>query len=159
MQMANPRRRRRRKKSTRRRRRNVGVVGPFVAGNNPYILSNPRRRRRNPGMPRLTLRTMSDKLFKYGGGSALGTAANVFVLNDIENDYFRNGARVGVAVLGGMFLRGELGAAMAGASMYPVWVEVAAMLNLPVGTDADLDILSDDMNDALEDDPDYETVW
>ena len=157
MQMTNPRRRRRRKSTRKRRRRNAGIT-PFVSGNNPYILSNPRRRRRNPGMPRLTLRTMSDKLFKYGGGSALGTAANVFVLNDIEQDWMRNGARVGVAVLGGMFLRGEMGAAMAGAAMYPVWVEVAAMLNLPVGTDADLDVLSDDIDDAM-DDSDYETAW
>ena len=75
-----------------------------------------------------------------------------------EQDWMRNGARVGVAVLGGMFLRGEMGAAMAGAAMYPVWVEVAAMLNLPVGTDADLDVLSDDIDDAM-DDSDYETAW
>lgn len=102
-------------------------------------------------MPRLTLRTMSDKLFKYGGGSALGTAANAFLLNDIENDYFRNGARIGTAVIGGMFLRGELGAAMAGAAMYPVWIEVAAMLNLPVGSEADLDVLSADLDDAVGD--------
>ncbi len=149
MQMANPRRRRRRTRR-RRRRRNAGIT-PFVAGNNPYILSNPRRRRRrNPGMPRLTLRNMTDKLMKYGGGSAIGTAANVFVLNDIESDWLRNGARVGSAVLGGMFLRGELGAATAGALMYPVWVEVAAMLNLPVGTDASLDVLSADLEDAMD---------
>jgi hypothetical protein len=133
-------------------------VQPFVAGN-PYILQNPRRRRRrrNPGMPRLTMRTITDKLTKYGGGSALGTAGNVFVLNGIENDWLRNGGRIATAVIGGAFLRGELGAAAAGALMYPMWVEVAAMLNLPVGYEASLDDLAADLEEYVGDDEEY--VW
>ena len=151
MKMANPRRRKR--KSTRRRRRRNTGIAPFVAGNNPYILANPRRRRRsNPGlsMPRLTVKNVSDKLMKYGGGSLMGVGINVFGLNRIENDYWRNGARISAAVLGGMVLRGELGAAYAGAAMYPVWVEVAAMLNLPINVEADLDILAADLEQVLD---------
>jgi len=87
---------------------------------------------------------------KFGGGSLMGVGINVFGLNRIENDYFRNGARVGSAVLGGMILRGELGAAFAGAAMYPVWVEVAAMLNLPINLEADLDVLAADLEQVLD---------
>lgn len=154
MQMlANPRRRSRsrRRARGRSRRRNAGIA-PFVS--NPLILNprasfiNRRRRRSNPGMP--SLNTAMSKALTYGGGAALGAAANVFALNKISNDYIRNGARVVAAIFAGPMLKGEMGAAAAGALMYPVMVELAALVGLPVeGTEADLDLLAADLEDVL----------
>lgn len=158
MQMiANPRRRhrrsRRRRHTSRRRRRNAGIT-PFVS--NPLIL-NPRRsfmnrRRRNPGMSMPSLRTATQKVFTYGGGALLGAGANIFAFNKIENDWFRNGARLAGAVFLGPMLKGEMGAAAAGALLYPVAVELAALVGLPVETEADLDLLSADLDEVLTDD-------
>jgi hypothetical protein len=159
MQMQTPRRRRRR--STRRRRRRNAGITPFVAGN-PYILSNPprRRRRRNPnGLARqFTVKRIMDNTLTYGGGAALGTAANLFALNAIEGDWIRNGARYAVAVFGGQMLGKDMGAAFAGATLYPLLTELAAMLNLPVGTEADLDVLAADLEDIYGDE-EQEDVW
>ena len=158
----NPRRRR----SHKARRRNP--MAPFVRSlNNPLILRNPRairRRRRNPGL-NLSIKSILDKSLSYGGGSALGAGINIIGLSKIENTWFRNGARLGVAVLGGSFLKGDLGAAMAGATLYPMWQEIALFLSLIEGphpfmpypeaptaakTEASLDLLSADLQDVLD---------
>jgi hypothetical protein len=146
----NPRRRR-----TRKTRRNASIT-PFVKSN-PLILRNPgsiRRRRRSN--PTLNFNTILSKSLSYGGGSAIGAVANIVGLNKIENKWFRNGARIGVAALGGIFLKGDLGASMAGACLYPLWQEVAVMLSLVdasadvTGPNADLDVLSADLQDVLD---------
>ena len=160
--IVNPRRRR----STKARRRNPMV--PFVRSLNPQILRNPgslRRRRRNPGL-NLSIKSILDKSLSYGGGSALGAGVNIIGLSKIENKWFRNGARLGVAVLGGSFLKGDLGAAMAGATLYPMWQEIALMLSLISGptpfmpyphaeasaksSGVSLDALSADLQDVLD---------
>lgn len=166
MKMSNPRRRRRRstrrrRPATRRRRRRNAGVQPFVAGN-PYILANPRRRRRrsNPKFGgQFTLKKIVDNTMTLGGGAALGTAANLFALNNIEGDWLRNGARYAAAVFGGQMLGGNMGAAFAGATLYPLLTEVAAMLNLPVGTEADLDVLAADLEDIVGDEDEEMDVW
>jgi len=162
--IVNPRVRRR---STKARRKNPMV--PFVRSLNPQILRNPgvirRRRRSNPGL-NLSIKNILDKSLSYGGGSALGAGVNIIGLSKIENKWFRNGARLGVAVLGGSFLKGDLGAAMAGATLYPMWQEIALMLSLISGptpfmpyphaeasaksSGVSLDALSADLQDVLD---------
>ena len=149
MAKANPRRRR---KTTRRRRRNAGIV-PFVA--NPMILSNPRkrtrRRRRNPAaLP--TLKTALNRTMSFGGGAAIGVAANTYLLNGIDSPLMRNAARVAAAVLGAGFLRGELGGATGGALLYPAVQELMdTFMGAGVAaTDADLDMLAADLEDVMD---------
>jgi len=146
----NPRHRARRR--GRARRRNAGIT-PFISAN-PYMFANPRRRhalrrrRRNPGlaMPSLSLNRVLSKTMTYGGGAAIGTAANIFALNKIGNHYLRNGARILTACVGAPMLKGELGAAAAGALLSPMVIELASFLKLPVATDADLQDLLDEID-------------
>lgn len=161
-------RRRRRRKTTRRRRRNVQMksnprrkrrrrrnagITPFVQPRNanPLILQNPRRRRKRRTNPKMNLNTIFNKILTYSGGSAIGAGANILAIRRIENDWLRNGTRVAAAVLGGMFLRGEMGAAMAGATLYPLFAEIALMTELVGGggTEADLHELAADLEAAL----------
>lgn len=154
---AAPKRRRRR-----RTRRNAGIT-PFVASNrsNPLILQNPRRRRRRRRNPTMNLKTFIDKTLTYSGGAAVGAGLNILALRRIENDWVRNGARIAAAVASGMFLKGEMGAAAAGATLYPLFAEVALMTNLVPGaepTEADLHELAADLGAALDDidlDPEF----
>jgi hypothetical protein len=161
--IVNPRRRR-----TSRRRRNASVT-PFVRSN-PLILRNPRsirRRRRNPGMGGgFTMKNILDKGLSYGGGSALGAGINMIALSKIEDKWFRNGARLAAAIGGGILLKGDLGAAAAGATLYPMWQELAVMLKVISGpkpflpypdgsqtvkaASASLDELSADLQDVLD---------
>jgi hypothetical protein len=94
-----------------------------------------------------------NKLLTYSGGSAVGAGLNILALRRIDNDWMRNGARVVAAVMGGMFLKGEMGAAMAGATLYPAFAELALMSGLVPGgaggTEADLNELAADLEDVL----------
>lgn len=144
---SNPRRRRAR----RSRRRNAGIT-PFLG--NPMIMSNPRRRRRhsNP-LNALSLKNIFSKSISYGGGAGIAVAANALALNRVDNVYMRNGARVGLAVLGASMLKGDLGAGMAGAMFYPVIQELAALLlgkSTVTGTEADMDVLAADLEDVMD---------
>ncbi len=138
-----------------RPRRNAGIA-PFVSGN-PLIMDNPRRRRRKGRRnPNFSLKSMGENVLLYGGGSAMGAALNILGLRRIENDWLRNGARIAAAILGGVLIKGSMGAAMAGATLYPTFAELALMTNLvsggtPVqGTDADLNELAADLQDVLD---------
>lgn len=141
---ANPRRRR----YHRRRRRNAGIA-PFVQ-QNPLILSNPRRRRRRRN-PSLNLKNLFENTLVYMGGGVLGYGLNQFGLSQISNDWVRRGAQVVAAVGGAFFLRGQLGASFAGATMYPLIADLAMYTGL-VGTPTQHDIeqLSADLSAALE---------
>ena len=56
--------------------------------------------------------------------------------------------------MGGIFLKGEMGAAMAGATLYPAFAELALMANLVPsaggGPEADLNELAADLEDVLQ---------
>jgi hypothetical protein len=169
--MMNPRRSYRRKRRNsairmprmnprrRKARRNAGIT-PFVAQRNPLILQNPRRSRRKARRnPSLNLKGLLNKTLTYTGGAAVGAGANILALRRIENDWLRNGARLATAIAAGMFLKGEMGAAAAGATLYPMFAELALMFNLtgsaatPTGVDlhelaADLEAALDEVNDA-----------
>ncbi len=163
---ANPRRRRRGRKRRSARvsrgypltvRSNAGIA-PFVS--NPLILDNPRRRksrrRHNPmmGLSKLNLNTFLSKTVSYGGGAAAGAALNILGLRRIQNDWIRNGVRIGSAVVGAALLPGDIGAAYAGATLYPLFAEVALLTKLvqPAGapTEADLSEISADLEDVLD---------
>jgi len=152
---ANPRKRR-----ASRRRRNAGIT-PFVS-RNPMILSNPRRssrrRRRNPGMPSLKQAAMTT--LHYGAGSGIGAALNIFVIRHIKNDWLRHGVRILGALGGGMFLPDKMGGAMAGATLYPSLAELALFAGIggSPSTEADLNELAADLEDALSDD-DEDTMY
>jgi len=164
---SNPKRRRR---SYRRRRHNAGIV-PFIQKNprrrsrryaNPLILENPRRRRRrNAGSMSLSsalnLRNVGAKLLAFGGGSAIGTAANIFAINKLDNVWLRNGVRLAVAVIAPNVIKGDMGAAISGSILYPLWQEVAMRFLAPAAaggadaaTEADLDALQADLEDVLD---------
>jgi hypothetical protein len=113
------------------------------------------------------MKNILDKGLSYGGGSALGAGINIIGLSKIENKWFRNGARLAAAIGGGILLKGDLGAAAAGATLYPMWQEIAVMLSLVSGpkpflpypdtsgtgakaTHASLDALSADLQDVLD---------
>lgn len=142
---------------------------PFVS--NPMILSNPRRRRRrrNPS------HTLVGHLFYILGGTAGGAALNRLAFNQIENIYFRNGARVlSASILAYIGGSNNLTAAAAGALLAPIVPEIENHLTTPAAKapekknprelaaelsallEADLsdgDELSDDeMSDELDDD-------
>lgn len=142
-----------------RRRRNAGIT-PFIQ-RNPLILENPRRRRRRNagGMgTALNLKNVGAKLLAFGGGSAVGTAANIFAINKIDNLWMRNGARLALAVLAPNVVKGDMGAAISGALLYPLWQEVAMRFLAPsaaagadaTATEADLDALQADLEDVLD---------
>ncbi len=154
------------RRSRRRRavRRNAGIA-PFVQ-RNPLILENPRRRRRsrrNPlSLSGLNLNKFISKAVTYGSGSVIGAAVNILALRKIENDYMRNGARVLAAVMAGAFMPGDMGAAAAGATLYPLFAELALAFKLvegPMATSADLSDLAADLQDLVDetedDDSDY----
>jgi hypothetical protein len=143
------------KRRRRTRRRNAGVTA-FTGNsrNNPLILQNPRRRRRRRKNPQMNLKTFINKTLTYSGGAAVGAGLNILALRRIENDWARNGARLAAAVASGMFLKGEMGAAAAGATLYPLFAELALMTNLvPASepTEADLHELAADLEAALDD--------
>lgn len=145
--VSNPRRRRRRS-----RRRNAGIA-PFVS--NPLIMSNPprRRRRRSNPLAGLNFNNLLQKTMTYGGGAAIAVAGNALVLNRVDNVWARNGARIGAAVVGGSMLKGEMGAAFAGAMYYPVIQELAAHIlgkSTVTGTEADMDVLAADLEDIMD---------
>jgi len=149
-----------RKRRASRRRRNAGIA-PFVSRSNPMILSNPRRRRRNrnPSMPSMKQALMTT--LHYGAGSGIGAALNIFVLRHIENDWLRHGVRVLGALGGGMFLPDKMGGAMAGATLYPSLAELAIYAGIGgvPSTEADLNELAADLQDALDDDDDSDTMY
>lgn len=161
---SNPRRRRRRNYAMahrRVRRRNAGIAS-FIQ-KNPLILENPRRRRRhhNPGLGGLfNFKSVGAKLLNYGGGSAIGTAANIFGINKVTNVWLRNGLRVVAAILAPNLVKGDMGTAMAGSLLYPMWQEVALNFLAPASdtsstttttaTEAELDALSADLSDVLD---------
>jgi hypothetical protein len=150
--MANPRRRRRttprRRRTYRRRRRNAGVTS-FTAQGNPLILSNPRRRRRRRN-PRMNIKRIFNDTMVYMGGGALGYGVTQFGLSQIQNDWVRRAAQVTTALVGATFLKGNLGASFAGATMYPLIADLAMYTGLvAIPTSADLDELSADLNAAL----------
>lgn len=157
---ANPRKRSRR----RSRRRNAGIT-PFVSQRNPLILSNPRRRtmsrrrRRNPGLP--NLKQAATKILQYSGGSAIGAGLNIFLFRNIKNDWLRHGVRILAALGGGMFLSAEMGGAMAGATLYPSFAELALMLGVggDTSTEADLNELAADLEAALQDTEENEPLY
>jgi len=138
-------------------RSNAGIA-PFIQ--NPLILDNPRRkksrRRRNPMMnlSSLTMNKVLSKTLTYGGGAAAGAAINILGLRRIQNDWVRNGVRIGAAVIGAALMPGEMGAAYAGATLYPAMAELALLTNLiqPAGTptEADLSEISADLEDVLD---------
>lgn len=148
--MNNPRRRRApRRRYSRRRRRNAGIT-PFVSQSNPLILSNPRRRRRRRN-PKLNLKGLLNDMLVYVGGGGLGYAANQFGLSQIPNDWVRRGSQVATAMVGAYFMKGNLGAAFAGATMYPLIADLAMYTGLvAVPSEADLQELSADLEDALQ---------
>jgi predicted membrane metal-binding protein len=160
---SNPKRRRRQyamvARRHSRRRRNAGIT-PFIQ-RNPLILENPRRRRRrNAGgmSAAFNLKNIGAKLLAFGGGSAVGTAANIFALNKLSNVWLRNGARLAAAVLAPNIVKGDMGAAISGALLYPMWQEVALQFLAPAAaggadaaaTEADLDALQADLEDVLD---------
>lgn len=169
----NPSRRTRRKsrKVTRRaaprkrrasRRRNAGIA-PFI-GRNPMILANPhkvsrRRRRSNPSMP--TLKQAAMTTLHYGAGSGIGAALNIFVIRHIKNDWLRHSVRILGALGGGMFLPDKMGGAMAGATLYPSLAELAIYAGVAGTADvqADLNELAADLEDALDDEDDSDTLY
>lgn len=154
-----------RRRSRRRVRRNAGIA-PFVQ-RNPLILENPRRyrhrSRRNPlSMSGFSLNRLAKKTLTYGSGSAIGAAVNILALRKIENDYMRNGARILAAFAAGTFMPGDMGAAAAGATLYPLFAELALAFKLvegPMATSADLSDLAADLQDLVDetedDDSDY----
>lgn len=157
---AKPRRRRRRsarrRPVSRRRRRNAGIT-PFVSNpvrrrrrrrSNPLILSNPRRRRRSGG-GRITAKHVIDKVLTFGGGGALAYATNQFALRNVQHDWTRRALQAGTAVLGSIFLRGEMGAAFAGGMMYPLMGDLALLLGVVTAQDYDINELSADLNNAM----------
>jgi hypothetical protein len=126
------------------------------------ILSNPRRssrrRRRNPGMPSLKQAAMTT--LHYGAGSGIGAALNIFVIRHIKNDWLRHGVRILGALGGGMFLPDKMGGAMAGATLYPSLAELAIYAGIggDTTTQADLNELAADLQDAMDDD-DSDTMY
>jgi hypothetical protein len=163
--ISNPRRKRGRKKRSVKVskgypvmvRSNAGIV-PFVS--NPLIMDNPRRsrgrrRRKNPlmGLSTLSVNKFVSKTLTYGGGAAIGAGVNILGLRRIKNDWLRNGIRVGVAVIGAAVMPGELGAAYAGSTLYPLFAEVALLTKLvqPATTpEADLSEISDALDELDE---------
>lgn len=149
-------------KRRRSRRRNAGIT-PFVSSSNPMILSNPRRRgskrRRNPSMPSLKQAAMTT--LSYGAGSGIGAALNIFVIRHIKNDWLRHGVRILGALGGGMLLSDKMGGAMAGATLYPSLAELAIYAGVggDTSTEADLNELAADLQDALGDENDDEMLY
>lgn len=171
VQLANPAKRKRKRRKSHYRstrpgvyvRRNAGIT-PFVR--NPLIMDNPRRRRRKRKNPDFSLKGMGNNLLSFGGGSLIGAGVNILAIRRIENDWFRNLARIAAAVVGAAFLKGSFGGAMAGATLYPAWAELALMSNLvtssPTATDADLNDLAADLQDIvdeIEDDDDDDEMY
>lgn len=157
---SNPRRRRRRRttaaaprrrRTYRRKRRSNAGITPFVS-RNPLILQNAHRRRRRSN-PKMNLQKLLGDSLYYAGGSALGVGVNTLVLDRIENRWAKNGARIGAAVLAGMVFPArwnKLGAATAGALLYPLWQDVMMMVLPGAGaTEADLDLLAADLTESL----------
>jgi hypothetical protein len=153
----------------RRRRRNAGVT-PFVR--NPLILRNPRRRRHSN--PAMNLQAMAKQLFSVGGGAGLGYAVNRWGVERLGLSFWpRQGVRVAGAAIISVFLpkllRGQLGSnvacAAAASLLYPTMQDLDARYvsgpaaiaagaavagNLPSASSADLDLLSADLEDVLD---------
>ena len=176
--LANPRRKHRAK------RRNAGISS-FIQ-RNPLILENPRRRRRhgkrrnpivrhkrrsrrsNPGI-NFSLKGLTTAAIELGGGAAIGFIADRYVVSAIPVTtqsattavILRTAIRLGVGVLAMKFLKkGDMGAAAAGAVLYPAMQDLAAQFMpgtvSPVqGFSADLaaDLSADlsDMEEILDD--------
>lgn len=168
--MSNPRRKRRKQRRARRasrpatrraaprrrRRRNAGIA-PFVSQRNPLILENPRRRRRSMRRrknPDFNFKHILNRTLTHLGGGAVGAGLNILLFRRIENDWFRNGARILTAAIGSAMMPGEFSASAAGGTLYPMYAELALMTKLiapTTSTQADLDNLSADLEDVLED--------
>lgn len=159
-------------------RRNAGIT-PFVQ--NPLILSNPRRRRRqsNP-MNVSSLKGAANNALSYAGGAGLALAVTTVGTNKIGNHWLRRGVQLGASVIGGSMIgkkSATMGGAFAGAMMYPLLQDLASdLLGIGVGAgvaattkEADLDALAADLEDVLdemddseypiEDDEDEEYAW
>jgi hypothetical protein len=102
----------------------------------------------------LTLKNMVNKGLTFGGGALIAVGANTLAINHIDNFWARNGARFGGGVLAAAFLKGDLGAATAGALFYPMFQEFASKLLSPAkaatGTEADMDVLAADLEDVMD---------
>ena len=119
-------------------------------------MSNPRRRRRhsNPLTSALTLKNLVNKGLTFGGAAVIAVGANALVLNRVDNFWLRNGSRFGGGIVAAAFLKGDLGAATAGAMFFPMFQELAAKLlgkTLVTGTEADMDVLAADLEDVMDD--------
>lgn len=154
------------------RRRNAGI-NSFIQ-RNPLILENPRRRsrrhgirRRNPGFvnPTFNIKGITRSLMSYGGGSALGFAVDQFVIKKLPITgehaiYIRTAARLGAAMLAARYAKGELGAAAAGAVMYPAIQELYEKFAgaSASGDDYEADLMADlsDMEDLIDTDDDMQ---
>lgn len=144
----------RRRRTGRRRRRNAGIA-PFVA--NPMIMSNPRRRssgkrrRRNPEM-KLKPILMNTGLAIAGSGA--GAAVNLLGIRRVNNIWLRNGLRVALGAVSAGVFQNSFGGAAAGSVMYPMWAELALLSGViteATNTEADLDEISADLEDVLND--------
>jgi len=149
----------RRRRTYRRRRRNAGVTAFTHQGarSNPLILSNPPRRRRRRSNPRPNLKRIVSQALVHLGGGAVGYGVNQFGLAAIENDWARRAAQVAAGIAAATLMKGELGAAAAGAIYYPLVADLAMFSGLvAIPTEADLDELSADLESSLlEDDELY----
>jgi hypothetical protein len=76
-------------------------------------------------------------------------------LRRIENVWLRNGARVVLAAAAGALFQNTFGGATGGAMLYPLMTEIAIQTNMlgePTATEADIEEISADIEDLLDDD-------
>lgn len=158
----NPTKRRKRRSAPKRRRnggtmvirRNAGIT-PFVASENALIPNPRRRKRRSNPMGNYGNGVLMSGLAGMGGGAATAVL-NTFALNRIGNPWARNGARFALGA-GASFIPGRFGAATAGAMFSHMFEDLLTLVtgtaivqgSQNAGTEADLDVLSADLEDLL----------
>ena len=86
----------------------------------------------------------------YFGGGGLAYAANQLFIRKIEGDNLRRGVQVATAVAGGIFLGGKFGAAFAGASLFPLFSEIALSNGWLTTEGVSIDELSADLENAMD---------
>lgn len=145
-----------RKVRHRSRRRNAGIT-PFIQSN-PMIIRNPKRRsssrkrRRNPDF---RIKPMLMNTVQMVGGAGVGAGVNLLALRRVTNPWLRNGLRVALAAACGAVFQNTFGGATGGALLYPTMTELAIMSNImgeATATEADINELSADIEDLLDDD-------
>lgn len=107
-------------------------------------------------------------VLESAGGAALAYAVNQFGTRNIAGDWTRRSVQAGIAVLGSAMLsrmtgaRSDMGAAFAGAMMYPLIADLSLMLGVTGAADyglgadlgADMDAQLGDMEEFyLDGDP------